>query len=273
MNTLALVFLLSLKLTILHASPWDLDVETRNFLNSHIDEIHQKRNNEATSLHKRDAMIDYERRTLNINSRNCRFCQSSEKLKQFHLKKKWPDQPEAHCFGSTLFLIQYLLAHPQSITHSCKEILSEIQNESNFEELVHSFSMNQHSYYAIEDSQDPLELNPQSMKDYFRALIGTEPSAYHVLPVSAVHAAFDKATIYATLKSLPNQLIMIGYTDKKSYNHCIAVSTQPQKLFVFDSNLGMYQFPDLETLSWSSDKVLKECKFRWLATFPSSDQF
>jgi hypothetical protein len=267
MNTSVLMIFLSFGLTTLQAFPWDLDLETRNLLNSHINAIHQKRNNEAISLGKTDYMIDYERKRINLNSRDCPYCQHSEQLKHFHFEKRWPDQPKAHCFGSTLFLIQYLLAHPQSMTHSCTEILSEIQNESNFEEMVHSFSMNQHSYYAFKNSHDPLELNPELMKDYFLALTGTKPSAYHVLPLPAVNATFDKTTIYATLKRLPNQLIMIGYTDKEGYNHCIAVSTQPQKLFVFDSNLGIYQFPDLETLSWSSEKVLRDCRFRWLAAF------
>lgn len=267
MKYFVLITAIFCNLTALETSPWDLDSETRTLLNSQMDAIHQQRNSEALAQGKTDYMIDFEQKELNINSRNCHYCQYSERLKHFQFEKRWPDQPKAHCFGSALFLIQYLLAHPKSITHSCKEILFEIQNESNFEEIVHSLSVNQHAYYSFKGESNPLELNPELMKDYFLALVGTKPSEYYVLPLSVGNAFFDKTTIYATLKSLPNQLILIGYTNKEGYNHCITASTQPEKLFVFDPNLGIYQFPDLETLSWDSARVLKDCRFRWLVAF------
>jgi len=267
MKIFILILFVLFGLIVLEAFSLGVTPEMHNLLNSQIDAVHQKRNNEAVALGKTDYMIDCARKPLNISSANCHYCHHSEQLKRFHFEKRWPDQPAAHCFGATLFLIQYLLTHPQSMTHSCAEILFEIQNESNFEEIVHFLSMHQHSYYTFKGKPDPLELNPEWMKDYFLALIGTKPSEYYVLSLAADNAVFDKATIYDTLKSLPNHLIMIGYTDKNGYNHCIAVSTQAEKLFVFDSNLGMYQFPDLETLSWNSERVLKECRFRWLAAF------
>lgn len=267
MKTCILIIILSFKLIALEVPPWDLDSVARDLLNSQIDAIHQKRNNESVAQGKIYYMVDFERKRVNINSKDCHYCQHSERLRYFYFEKKWPDQPEAHCFGSVLFLIQYLLGHPQSMTHSCKEILSEIQNESNFEEIAHSLSMNQHAYYTFKGEPNPLELNPELMKDYFLALVGIRPSEYYALPLSVVNATFDKTTIYATLKSLPNQLILIGYTNKEGYNHCIAVSTQSNKLFVFDPNLGIYQFPDLETLSWDSERVLKDSRFRWLAAF------
>ncbi len=248
-------------------NPLDLDQKTRDEINQHIETVKQKRNDEAVKNGKKHFLIDLEKNRININARNCRYCQISEKLNKFNFKKKWPDQPNAHCFGSTLYLINYLLTHPKSIDHSCLEILSEIQNQPNYEELVHSFSMNQHPFYKYENQNEPIELNPDLMKSYFSALIEITPSEYYVLPLSEKTGYFEKANIYTFLKELPNKLIMVGYVDKDGFNHCIAISTIEKKIFVFDPNLGLYHFHDLETLSFTSGIVLDKCRFRWAAAF------
>lgn len=262
----SIIFLLCC-LARLGASPWDLDPETRNVLNAQIDAVYQKKYNESRTQGKTDHLVDFERKRLNISSRNCHYCQHYEQLKRSYFEKRWPDQPSGHCFGSSLFFIQYLLTHQESLSHSCSAILSHIQNEPNFEELVHSFSMNQSFFYLFNGLQDPLELNPELMKGYFFALVGIKPSEYYFLPRSVYNAAFDKASVYVTLKSLPDQLIMVCYSTNEGISHCIAVSTRAEKLFIFDPNLGMYQFPDLETLSWNAERVLRDYRFRWLAAF------
>jgi hypothetical protein len=263
------IFLLSLSFSslLLGASPWDLDEKTRALLNTEIDAVHQQRNDEALDAGKTYYLVDIEKKRLNILAKNCHYCRFSERLNSHQFKKLWPDQPQAHCFGATLFLIDYLLNQQANIAHSCKEILSEVEEEPTFKETVHAISMQQHSFYSLKDSKEPLELNIEGMKDYFEALIGKRPSTYHLLPLDVGDGILDKASIYTVLKDLPNQLLILGYTDKGGSSHCIAVSTDSKKLFVFDANVGMYQFPDLETLSWNSARVLEGCRFRWFAAF------
>ncbi len=252
---------------LLGLDPWNLDRETRDRIHAKIDASIDRHEKEMTAQGKENWLVDFDRSQLNFDSKDCYYCHIGESLQKAGFEKKWVDQPKAHCFGSTLLFIEYFLHHPQNINSSCSEILSAITNDPSFEERAHSFSVNQHSFYRLNDSNDPLELNPAAMKTYFLALIGASPSDYQFVPLSAEQANIDTTVVYAALEELPQKLIMIGYTGSEGNNHCIAVSTYQEKLFVFDFNKGMYEFPDLETLSCAIGKVQKDCRFRWLVTF------
>jgi hypothetical protein len=267
----------------LKAAPWDLDQETKDLFDSQINSSYQKHLDEAIAKGKNFLLVDFEDKILNFYDKTCSYCQDhkkssqfnfEERLNQFNFKKKWLNQPKAHCFGTTLFFIQYILSKPQVMMHACADIFSEISNASDFEEKVHFFSMNQHTYYIFQDLEIPLELNPVAMKQYFKIILEKSPSDYFFLPLSADNAIIEQASIYATLKNLPDKLIIVGYSkeniekSKIFCNHCIAISTHLEKLFVFDSNFGMYHFPNLETLSRDLGEILKNLRFRWLVAFP-----
>ena len=280
MKKLCLMFLCLLNLYGLKANPWDLDQETKDLFTSQLNSSYQKHIDKAIKEGKTFYLIDFERRILNFYDNTCSYCQDlkkptlfhfEEKLRQSHFIKKTPTKPKAHCWGTTLFFVEQLISHPELLTSSCADILSEISNAPDFEEKVHSFSMNQHPYYSFQSSNTPLELHPDAMKLFFQVLLEKSPSSYFFLPLSVDKAQIDPVSIYATLKSLPNQLIIVGYCNESANNignHCIVISTHSKKLFVFDSNLGIYHFPDLETLSQDTGNVLKGKRFRWLAAFP-----
>lgn len=265
--------------SVFAAAPWDIDFQSREVLETQIDMKHMERMELAEQgFHY---YIDYDEHRLNFYSTSCPYCQNQnlslspnleEKLNlaNFRKRKKHPEntvnQRHAHCYGVTLFFVNYLLNHPQ-IEHV--QFLSEISNDANFIETAHNFSLNQHVNYFSEGFNEPLELNESAMIKYFQIVLEQTPSDYYVLPFSELYESkSNKAAIYVTLKNLKNKLMIVAYTATDGRGHCIAICTSPEKLLVFDSNWGLCQFFDLETLSYMVDKLFDGGYFRWLVAFP-----
>lgn len=203
----------------------------------------------------------------NFNADACELCKTADLLSRYHFQKIYPDQPKAHCYGTCLYLIQYLLSHQESMSRSCFEILSEVKDQTDFEKKAHFFSANEHAYYKAEGSLGPLDLDRLQMKRYFKVLIDREPSSYLVASLLDPKVGFKKAHVYAALLKFPNQLMMLGYENEKGNNHCIVLSTVDQKLLAFDPSAGLYQFSDSKTMSYVLESYLKESRFRWIVGF------
>jgi len=132
--------------------------------------------------------------------------------------------------------------------------------------------MNQHPDFFLNDPHVPLELQPLAMKSFFHILMGKKPEDYYVLPLSSPDShVFEKESIYATLKVMQDKWLIIGYGDPAGNhfkgNHCIAIFTGLDKPLFFDSNKGLFQFVNLEALSYRMAKVLQGERFRWLISF------
>ncbi len=268
MKYLFLFLILFINLTIgnLNAYPWDLDFETKEHLIKHIDSVHQKYLDKAVAQGKEHYLIDIAEKPINFSSKECHYCRHFDSLDTFLFHRRGY-HPKAHCFGVTIFFIQYFLEHQKKMFQSCSNMLSTIAKNENFQENAHSYSMNQPGNYYYEGMEEN-ELEGELMKEFLMALIGKRPTECFDLPLEAEKGNFEKAAIYATLKSLPNRLIFVSFAQEgEDIGHCIAISTHPKKIFLFDSSSGIYHFPNLETLSWSLGTGLKDFRFYWLAAF------
>lgn len=267
------IFFIPINLT---AAPWDVDLESRQILETQIEEKHTQRVNEAKARNQEYTNLNFELAYINfseneyIEDSNLHTDLESRLQKHGFQKLDKRPKPQAHCYGISLVFTQYLLNHPQFASYTCKNILSQMQNDPLFAQKAHLYSSHQHAWYYKEHSY-PLELFPSDMKDYFYLLLGEIPSDYYSIPiVEDKHAVMDKVSIYATLKNLPNKVLVVGLMEMKEdhYKHCIVVCTHPDKLLVLDPNYGLFEYPDLETLSYATEKALKEYEFRFLAVFP-----
>ena len=220
-----------------------------------------------------ERMVDRDDRRLNFYVEECHYCRHYAQLSQARFQKLWPDQPDAHCFGTTLFFVKYLLERPFMLAHSCAQILEAVASDPEFGETAHSFSMHQHCWYMTQGVREPLELNAEAMQQYFHVLVGRYPCDYAVAALFADPVVLDRATIGEALRRQPNQLIMIGYSSLSEScrrNHCIAVSTCEDKILLFDSNCGLCQFCELGSLGDAICQVLAGCRFRWYTAFSVS---
>ena len=137
-----------------------------------------------------------------------------------------------------------------------------------FEE-AHLLSVNQPTNYIESSSGEGCRvwLHPSAMDQFLQIYLGRKPQHYFsICPEKENPREFDGPAICATLRQLPRKILFIAYTHNAS-NHCIVVSTHPDKLFIFDSNDGLYQFQNLETLSKIGDIVIGGSCLRWMAAF------
>ena len=260
------------------AAPWEVDTKTYDFLDAKIVAKHQER-----SYQCRDKGIDYlvDRCISKINFTNstCIYCQSKSTDQDLEntlyragfQKKEGKGKITGHCFGTTINLAKQLLSQPNKMKNSCQEILYELTSRPDFMHASHVISTNQPSNYrAISPYRCdiPIELNPNAMKSFLHMLIGEMPEDYLFIHVSQADASkFDRVAIYQVLQKYSNKLLLVGYADKNNNLHCILAYTHPQKILFFDSLDGLFQFPDLETLSWGSGNALNGSKLRWIASF------
>lgn len=283
MKYLSIISILFLSISKLKGNPWEIDKSTRDVYASRLSSCYQKHKCKAWSYGRSEYFTDFAIRTLNFRNTDCKYCQNPgtssrynphDELAKLHFKKIKDEQPSAHCWGVSLLFIKQLLNSPQLFEQSCTYILSVISKTPKFKEQAHFFSLDQYPYYQLGDSKHPLQFDVEAMKLFFLALLKKQPSSYLFLPFYEKNNCMDEVSMFATLKSLPNQLILLTYSnaDLKSngdvISHCIVISTHPDKYFLFDSNLGIYEFPDLETLSHAIGNVKKIRRLRCLVSFP-----
>ena len=260
------------------AAPWEVDTKIYAFLDAKIVAKHQERIHQCQ---EKGIVYFVDRYISKINFINsaCIYCQSEavdqdleDRLYQAGFQKEERKVIiTAHCFGTTLNLAKQLLSQPNTMINSCEKILSTLTCHPDFMYASHMISVNQPSNYRAISPHHcdmPIELNPNAMKSFLHLLIGEMPEDYLFIHVSQSDASkFDRVAIYQVLQKYSNKLILVGYADKNDKLHCILVYTHPQKILFFDSSDGLYQLPDLETLSWASGKALKGSKLRWIASF------
>jgi len=272
-------------ITFLQAAPWDIDPQQRELLLSRIEDKHRER----IQLHPTDYFEDHVTSKTNFTSSSCTYCQtqnSSQYLEMMLKKSDFQKIPKksvvgGHCVGITFLFTKFILSQQLTKTDTCSQILSKIALSPNFMKESHEFSVNQPCDYVkgskeINPADLPPQLllknlvwlNPSYMREFLKITIGQSPEEYYFYsPSRADSSKFNTVAIYATLQKLPNKLLLISYNDKKNAGHCIAICTNPEKILFFDSNDGLYQFHDLETMSWVCGKTLDGCKLQWIATF------
>lgn len=289
MKILYKIWILLLGSYTLNAAPWNLDPPSQALLHAQIEAKHQERGERCRSQGISYFADHCQSGALNFPGSACPDCQNGDpgkevedRLIEAHFQKiKTGPILQGHCFGASVIFAQYiLLTHPLSPSDSCAQILSEISNRPDFMHRVHAYSVNQPYNYLEPFASLPsgktenfMHLNPAAMRDFLSLLVEHPVEDYYFLHHSqADPSQFDSVAIYATLRALPHKVSLISYTNKEGFHHCIAVYTHPQKLLVFDSNQGLYQFSDLETLSWVFGRFLQGSKFRWIASFsPTAD--
>ncbi len=271
----------------LSAAPWDLDAETREKIYKQIDEKHKERLAECRSQGT-DYFVDKARHPVNFPDSACTLCAKNDRGLELEqtmqmagfYKIDAKGSISGHCVGTSALFVKYALQHGFDPATSCLQLMERIFPEGQYLDEAHLLSVNQPTFYIeLPPNNSPSDPIPEelvrdriwfhkpAMDRFFQIYLEKLPKHYFsILPRKTKPAEFDSAAIYATLQQLPRQVFLIVYT-YNSNNHCIAVSTHPDKLLIFDPSGGLYQFENLETLSKISGAVLQGSHLRWIATF------
>jgi len=278
--------------SVLSASPWNLNRESREKIYRQIEEKHKERIAECDAQ-ATDYFIDKAIHHVNFGDSDCALCakndrgldlEASMQIAGFY-KIRASGSIEGHCAGTSALFVKYVLEHGIDPAVSCFNLQEKIFPEGRYLDEAHLLSINQPFCYielppeyppsaliSKELARDRIWLRKSTMDRFFQIYLGEPPHHYFsILPGKTNPAEFDSAAIYATLQQLPQQILLISYTTHHSEHHCIAVSTHPDKLLIFDPNAGLYQFNNLETLSKVSGKVLQGSHLRWIAAFNLPD--
>ncbi len=279
--------LLSFTSMLLAQPPWDVEPEEREALAAQIEAGHQERSRQAFW---KGYLIDSERRALNKEASACPFCQNEDPGKPLRLAleragfEKMGEQNQAvgHCYGITSLFIKHLLSNPPKASESCSTILDGLMQYPDFLKEAHALSVNQPAYYIKvfaeslshvrkELSHTIAWLKSSSMKEFLEITLGRSPEDYYFLTPkesAEIENQFSPTAIYTLLKKLPNKLLFLNYKEKSGLGHCLCIYNHPEKLLVFNSNGGLLQFYDLETLSVIYTEHLEHCQLSWIASFP-----
>ena len=271
----------------LSAAPWNLDTETREKIYRQIDEKHKERIAECSSQ-ETDYFIDRASHPVNFRDSDCTLCAKNDR--GLELEKSMQiagfykidarGSISGHCVGTSVLFVKYVLKHGFDPATSCFQLIERIFPEGQYLDEAHLLSVNQPTAYIElppnhlpsdpipeELALDRIWFHKPAMDRFFQIYLGKSPQHYFSIPAGRTNPAeFDSAAIYTTLQQLPRQIFLIAYKHN-SNNHCIAVSTHPDKLLVFDPSDGLYQFENLETLSRVSGNVLQGSHLRWIAAF------
>jgi hypothetical protein len=161
-------------------------------------------------------------------------------------------------------------------------MLTEAFPKGQYSDAVHRLSVNQPNLYiqfspelslstpppTEEFILDRIWFEPSTMKRFCQVYLGQMPQSYSAIHPSQAEPPpnLDSETVYAILQQLPRQILWISYK-LNSVSHCIAISTHPDKLLIFDPDSGLFQFQDLETLSKVSGLALQGRDLHWMAAF------
>jgi hypothetical protein len=256
-----------LALPLLAQAPWEYDPETAQELKQKIRAIHRES--------FRRFYADSEYAYLNFSSKECSGCKNrdfglpiEESLRQAGFTWKEPlFKSEGHCGGITLLFIKHLLNHPPSSNDSCKNILIDFQNKTYLQSEAHALHMHQlPGYVPFKEIQE----NPELGKLFFSTLIGAAAKSFFILPPSekGKEPKFEAISIYTTLKNLSGQILFVDYYNVNTKSgHVVAIYSHPEKPLFFDSNLGLFKFDNLESLSQHLEQYLQNCSLSYMVTF------
>jgi hypothetical protein len=221
--------------------------------------------------------IDFLCTRLNFTDQECSYCQQKDPASSIEYalnqagfeRVRLHTSREGHCYGVSLLFIEYLVTHPPKKEDSCSAILNGFQKE-NWQKRAHDYSMNQDADYALPPSERPLCLNTSAIEQFFQTLIHVAPNRHLFTLLSDPdpnHYALTQENILRILEQMNDQAIFMAYGQENRANHSVVICTYPEKILIFDSQKGLFAYPDLKTLSFCAEKVWKHGRFHWAVGF------
>lgn len=230
---------------------------------------------EETAPIKHTLLIDFEKFNINLRSSECPFCQKDQDLdaeftqalvQAGFRKKTEPRSLPGHCYGLTFLFVEFFLKNPPSPDATCAEIFKELVTQPDFFQRAHTLSKNQPIAYfpppSLGSSEGRIDEYSVAMQSYFTIAFGC-PCTFDVVPLSVPIEKhpfpLTEQNIFQALSQRPHQIGILSHTkvDTPFSNlHDIAICTDPERLFIYDSQAGLFRFSDLKSMSKTLSRAL-----------------